>query len=109
MCNVCEQILPYFRSHDNHSEAFKDYLSAVNNLRKMSFGEKIEFIAGDCELIDIEKHIEREDMYTIKHYFRCKCDKIFFVGFCCRGMPICEIVDEIPTNWNGKFGLWKMK
>ena len=114
MCDVCKPILQYFHSHDSHSEAFKDYFSALKNLRDMSFAEVIEFVAGDCKLTDIEKHIEREDMYTIKHYFRCKCNQIFFVGYCCRGWPICKIVDEIPTTenyWDGKigsYGSWKI-
>ena len=113
MCDICKEILPFFHSHDDRMEAYNDYQSAYRVLRRMCINNEMEFVAGDCPLEDIEKHIELEDLYTISHYFRCKCGKIFFVGFCCRGMPICTIEDSILTDkhyWNGrKFGSWKFK
>ncbi|MEL7603171.1 MAG: hypothetical protein AAGU77_08440 [Bacillota bacterium] len=116
-CTICGSIIKYFRPHNeheenwlNHRDAFCDYRAAVSALRQLVENEEVEFLAGNCPLSDIEEHIEREDLYTINHYFRCKCGQIYYLGFCCRGMPLCQLSDTVPINknyWDGqKFGSW---
>ena len=115
MCGTCEQLLSFFHrdAQKDHSEAYKNYISAVKALCELTFTRKIEFIAGDCLLGDIEKCIASEKLFSVNHYFRCKCGRIFYVGYCIRGTPICEIVRYIPIHyyyWGGrKFGSWDGK
>lgn len=67
------------------------------NIKKLDAWEKqgiIELYAGDSYLDDIPIHCEKEDRYTISHYYRCKkCKKVFFIGFCCRGGYIFKVSD----------------
>lgn len=42
----------------------------------------------------IQTNAEKEDRYTISHYYRCKkCSNVFFIGFCCRGGYIFKVDD----------------
>ena len=114
MCKVCDNISKKFPlDASNHSSAFNDYIWAYKTLRQKVQKGYIEFLAGDCPLNDIEKHIDVEDLYTMYHYFKCKCNKIFFVGFCCRGMPLGKIISKLPDNIaeisNGHFGTYYEK
>lgn len=115
ICINCESIgLKFPLNNSSHMEAFKDYKLVYETLRSATQLNILEFIAGDCPLHDIENHMALEDLYTMCHYFKCnKCGRIFFIGFCCRGMPIGKIVYELPTNIeqisNGHYGTYYAK
>jgi len=99
MCLICDEIARRFPSSNSDGmEAFREYTWAYQNLRELVNKNKLEFLAGDCPLDDIELHLERQDLFTMCHYFLCPCGKIFFVGFCYRGIPICKIVSELPNS-----------
>ncbi|MDZ7548364.1 hypothetical protein [Clostridium perfringens] len=56
--------------------------------------EIIELYAGDSYIKDVALHCEKEDRYTMRHYYRCKkSDKVFYIGFYCRGGYIFKVDD----------------
>lgn len=69
-------------NNSSHMEVFKVYKLAYETLRNAAQMHTLDFLAGDCPLHDIEKHIELEDLNTMSHYFKCnKCRKIYLSGF----------------------------
>lgn len=99
MCKLCDDLAARFPLNSkDHNRAGKDYFWAFQTLRERMMLGTLEYLAGNCPPEDIEKHIDKEDLYTMRHYFRCSCGKIFFIGYCCRGMPLGQIVDELPAN-----------
>jgi hypothetical protein len=81
-----------------NGESHGDYIANINRLNDLEKQEIIELYAGDSYIKDVALHCEKEDRYTISHYYRCKkCDKVFFIGFCCRGGYIFK-VDDIDLN-----------
>jgi hypothetical protein len=71
---------------------------------------KITFFAGSCPLDELEKHLDAEDLYTIEHYFRCKCGSYYYTGYCIRGGPILRVLNALPKNFSttisGHFGMY---
>ena len=75
------------------------YIEYINILNEMENNEVLELYAGDSYLNDIQEHCEKEDRYSISHYYRCRrCNRVFFIGFCCRGGFIFE-VDKYPKSY----------
>ena len=86
-----------------------DYWGAIKLMRKSVEIGKLEFVAGDCPIQDIEKEIEAESQYTYYHYFQCKCGKCFNTGVCIRSSaPIIKVLEGLPDNYmkklNSRFG-----
>lgn len=86
-CIVVEEMI---NNPDEHGK----YLENIKKLDDWENKGLIELYAGDSYLNDIKIHCNREDRYTINHYYRCKkCGKVFFIGFCCRGGYIFKVAD----------------
>lgn len=109
---ICEVI--FEKNCDNCKEIFNGYEErGYNNyklLRDLVKKGEFSFIAGSCHLDDIEYHMEREDLYTIEHYFGCKCGLIYYTGFCVRGRPIVKIIEKLPKSickiMSGHYGIF---
>ena len=91
----CDVIMDLISNGSIYGKYF-EYIKALN---EMEINGVLELYAGDSYLNDIQEHCEKEDRYTISHYYRCKrCDRIFFIGFCCRGGFKFE-VEEFPKSY----------
>jgi len=101
--NKCEVCNPY-RSCFTQMK----YLDGFNLMRSQVENGKLVFYAGSCPLNELEKHLESEDLYTIEHYFKCKCGRYYYTGYCIRGNPVLKS-NEKPTkgvfkNLSGRYG-----
>lgn len=110
MCIRCDEIAKRFPLDlSSHHAAFADYKWAYKALTDKVSLRHFELYAGDCPMDEIEHNLDI--MYTMRHYVRCRnCGRIFFIGFCVRGMPLGEIVDSLPPTIehisNGHYGTY---
>lgn len=75
------------------------YFENIVKLNQWEEDKILELYAGDSYLDKIPEHCEKEDRYTISHYYRCKkCGRVFFIGFSCRGGFIFK-VEEFPKSY----------
>ncbi|MCL2062351.1 MAG: DMP19 family protein [Firmicutes bacterium] len=114
MCIHCKPIKKHFKLSGKSTR--ENYESAFQALRELADMGKMEFIAGNCALIDIEKEAGGLKSYIrfsslgyisdeIKayclascHYFRCpQCGKIFSVGLTETNNPLCRVVRRVPV------------
>ncbi|TFB22010.1 hypothetical protein E3U55_06835 [Filobacillus milosensis] len=108
MCRECYIVSELFNAAKSHPH--QNYIPSLAFINEMLKQERIELFAGDCPLEEVEKHLSDELHYTIKHCFRCKSCKLYFlIGACIRGVPIYEIKENIETvNFDnilwGRFG-----
>lgn len=88
----CEPVVKLLNEEVNHT----NYLNALILLNEFEEKGILELYAGDSYLDEVELHWKSEDRYTINHYYRCKkCQRLFYVGFCCRGGYVFR-VEEYP-------------
>ncbi|MEO3944274.1 hypothetical protein [Gorillibacterium sp. CAU 1737] len=89
-CSTCE----------SYSDDFLtlDYSRAFSLMKQLVEQGAVTFYAGSCPLDTLEVHLEREDLFTIQHYFKCGCGRFYFTGYCVRGRPIVKILDSLPDN-----------
>jgi len=81
VCNQCEIVKEMIEGPNQG-----DYIGNLFELDVLVNKDVLELYAGDSPIEDVREHCEKEDRYTINHYFKCKkCGKYFFIGFCCRG------------------------
>ena len=120
MCNNCNVLLQLASSSKGELEELdRHYASVAEVLKELVSSAKLEFVAGDCSLEDIEKNHENlEQIVMLRHYFRCECGQTYFLGAFCRGKPKFKRVEKIPDVdylvpkfWDRKvrkkFGSWK--
>jgi hypothetical protein len=55
--------------------------------------ERIFRLTGSCELIEVYRHLDREDLYAVTQKFRCSCGSHIKWSVCIRGEPLLEVTD----------------
>jgi len=111
--------MQWFRNPLFHKKSFEEagqnYNSAYKALRELTLSGKIEFVLGNCPL---EEDPDVEELEIVRHYFKCKCGRIFSTSAYCRGEPYSKICKELPgidypvnsDYWKGRtFGSMKEK
>lgn len=88
-CKVCVSFKSNFHQ--------KEYIEGFTLMRDLVNRGEITFYAGSCPLNDLERHLDIEDLYTIEHYFKCRCGTFYYTGYCVRGRPILRS-NEKPTK-----------
>ncbi|HEX9059049.1 MAG TPA: hypothetical protein VF941_02625 [Clostridia bacterium] len=111
MCSQCEIVIKMI----NGPKA-GDYIGNLYELDALEKQGILELYAGNSPIEDVRMHCEREDRYTISHYFKCKsCGKTFHIGFCCRGGYLFKEADveniDFDNIFNGtdKLGTYFLK
>ncbi|MDV3426203.1 MAG: hypothetical protein LIR50_03300 [Bacillota bacterium] len=96
MCDKCYILTELFKAAESNSH--QNYIPTLSFIKEMIKQGRIELYAGDCPIEEVEKNLNDEIHYTIRHYFKCKtCDRYFFIGDCIRGVPVYKIIDNIKT------------
>lgn len=95
-CVLCDRISNDFQPKRPCTHA--EYMGAFVLMRNLVKTGDIVFLAGSCPLDELEKYLEIEDLYTIEHYFKCRCGKIYYTGCCIRGRSILDVVNSLPVN-----------
>ena len=76
-----------------------DYIGNLYRLNELEKQGILELYAGDSPIDDVRMHVEKEDRYTISHYYKCTvCKNIFHIGFCCRGGYNFKVIDYDITK-----------
>ncbi|WP_088044284.1 hypothetical protein [Bacillus sp. EAC] len=101
-CIICDHIYKDFHK--------KDYFKSYDLMKKLVETNEFTFVAGSCPLNDLYKHLDIEDLYTIEHYFKCKCGRYFYTGCCIRGTPILKVMNTLPKKIektiSGRYGTY---
>jgi Icc-related predicted phosphoesterase len=104
MCNECFVLNELFKAAD--SKPHGNYTPTLAFIKKLVDQGRLEFVAGDCHIEEVDEVLDKEMHYTVCHYFKCKnCNQYFFIGACIRGTPIYKTMKDL-SNENLNNMLW---
>ncbi len=98
-CCKCSEVKEMINSFNG------DYMGNLYKLDALAEQGTLDLYAGDSPIGDVRLHCEKEDRYTINHYFKCNsCGDFYFIGFCCRGGYVFkQAIDMANLDFNHLF------
>lgn len=101
-CKNCLKLKEFFdvAKHNPHG----NLRSAYDLMRELYNQKKITLYMSDCSFENFLEEIHLEKHYTYHLYLKCtRCQKIFFLGVCIRGVPLYETLDREPDKEKFKY------